>query len=87
MFNIKLIVTVLKKKNPFSLPYVTIFLNNFPYLLLNPHKKKRGKLLFRDCYRVSLKSLSQNLSSENLLRPMDYTALNIYSRVRVMRLS
>ena len=85
MFNIKLIVTVLKKI-PFSVPYGTIFLNNFPYLLLNPPKKKR-KLLFRDCYRVSLKSLSQNLSSENLLRPMDYTALNIYSRVRVMRLS
>ena len=40
MFNIKLIVTVLKKKIPFSVPYVTIFLNNFLHLLLNPPKKK-----------------------------------------------
>ena len=39
MFNIKLIVTVLKKKIPFSVSYVTIFLNNFLHLLLNPPKK------------------------------------------------
>ena len=28
-----------KKKIPFSVPYVTIFLNNFLHLLLNPPKK------------------------------------------------
>ena len=86
MFNIKLIVTVLKKKIPFSVPYVTIFLNNFLHLLLNPPKKIVKATLSRLLSR-ELKSLSQNLSSQNLLRPMDYTALNIYSRVRVMRLS
>ena len=46
MFNIKLIVTVLEKI-PFSVPYVTIFLNNFPYLNLNPPKKKVKAALLR----------------------------------------
>ena len=46
MFNIKLIVTVLKKI-PFSVPYVTIFLNNFLHLLLNPPKKIVKVILLR----------------------------------------
>ena len=46
MFNIKLIVTVLKKKIPFSVPYVTIFLNNFLHLLLNPPKKNSESYSF-----------------------------------------
>ena len=137
MYNIKLIVTILKKKCtyfPFSVPYVTIFINNFlhfllnrcdvklkpvlivcsvfaslgsgfmhlpehflvvvvifPWLLILSPLKKWWKLIFRDCYQVNLKILLHNLHQmsgiENLLWPLDYTDLNIYSRVCVMKLS
>ena len=51
MYNIKLIVTVLKKGVPyfpFSVPYVTIFINNFLHLLLNRRDVKLKPVLI-DC--------------------------------------
>ena len=138
MFNIKLIVTVLKKF-PFSVPYVTVFHNNFLHLLLNrcelswkhfwltalfllhwvlvscispnisfllllffpgyiyiyiyilsPLKNSESftfAISIKWVWRVFHKTFYQRSIIENLLRPIDYTVLNIYCRVRVMRLS
>ena len=106
-----------KKKIPFSVPYVTIFLNNFLHLLLNrcelswkhfwltalfllhwvlvscisPNISFLLLLFFpgyiKWAWRVFHKTFYQMSIIENPLGPIDYTVLNIYCRVRVMRLS
>ena len=57
-------------------------------LILSPPKKYR-KLLFRDCYQANLLEVFyitfyQMSDNENLLWPMNYTVLNICSRVCAM---
>ena len=129
---IKLIYLIVKNLpySGFSVPYVTIFLKNLLYLLLNrcdlklkpvficfyftgfwfhafartfpccccsfslvidiKSTKKMVKAslsrvaIKRICFHITLNQMSVN---ENLLWPMDYTALNIYSRVCVMKVS
>ena len=59
MYNIKLIVTVLKKTVyllSFSIPYVTIFINNFLHLLLNRCDVKLKPVLIDCSVFASLRS-------------------------------
>ena len=49
-------------------------------------KATLSRLLSRE-FEESFTIFQQMSGIENLLRPVDYTALNVYCRVRVMKLS